>query len=213
MASSIAVRRVTASSPLIKRLLNNRSSLRPLAPAPSALRSFNTNTQMTSYDEGERGVDIDRRDRGVSRRRDAFPSFFPDALDPFSPPRTVTQLLNMMDQFMDSPFQLNRGMGVNRGWDVREDENGLYIRMDMPGVDKENVKVCVEQNTLVIKGEGEKESEDEEHGRRYSSRLDLPSNMYKVDEIRAEMKNGVLKVTVPRVKEEERKDVFQVKVD
>lgn len=121
--------------------------------------------------------------------------------------------MNMMDQFMDNPFVGNRGMGGSRGWDVREDENGLYIRMDMPGVDKENVKVCVEQNTLVIKGEGEKESEDEEYGRRYSSRLDLPTNLYKIDEIKAEMKNGVLKVTVPRVKEEERKDVFQVQVD
>lgn len=213
MASSVAVRRATALSSLISRLLNNENSLRPVAAAPSTVRSFNTNTQMTSYDEGERGVDFDRRDRGVSRRRDAFPSFFTDVLDPFSPPRSVTQLLNMMDRFMDNPFVGNRGMGGSRGWDVREDENGLYIRMDMPGVDKENVKVCVEQNTLLIKGEGQKESEDEEYGRKYSSRLDLPTNLYKIDEIKAEMKNGVLKVTVPRVKEEERKDVFQVQVD
>lgn len=76
MASSIAVRRAIASSSLVKRLLNHGSSLRSVAAAPSTVRSFNTNTQMTSYDEGERGVDIDRRDRGVSRRRDASPSFF-----------------------------------------------------------------------------------------------------------------------------------------
>ena len=34
-----------------------------------------------------------------------------------------------------------------------------------------------------------------------------------MDKIKAEMKNGVLRVTVPKVKEEERKDVFQVKIE
>ncbi|WOH12193.1 hypothetical protein DCAR_0831693 [Daucus carota subsp. sativus] len=52
-----------------------------------------------------------------------------------------------------------------------------------------------------------------EDGRRYSSRIELPQNVYKVDEIKAEMTNGVLKVRVPKVKEEERKDVFQVKIE
>ncbi|XP_063939845.1 heat shock 22 kDa protein, mitochondrial [Daucus carota subsp. sativus] len=59
---------------------------------------------------------------------------------------------------------------------------------------------------LLIAGEGE-------DGRRYSSRIELPQNVYKVDEIKAEMTNGVLKVRVPKVKEEERKDVFQVKIE
>uniref|UniRef100_A0A0A9CFP8 Hsp22 n=1 Tax=Arundo donax TaxID=35708 RepID=A0A0A9CFP8_ARUDO len=34
-----------------------------------------------------------------------------------------------------------------------------------------------------------------------------------MDNIKAEMKNGMLKVTVPKLKQEERKDVFQVKVE
>ncbi|XP_059275971.1 small heat shock protein, chloroplastic-like [Lycium ferocissimum] len=124
----------------------------------------------------------------------------------------------MMDQMMDSPFSVSpRGIGTGvlprRGWDVKEDDNALYLKMDMPGLDKENVKVSVEENMLVIKGEGEKESEDEEYRRRYSTRLEIPPNLYKLDGIKAEMKNGVLKVAVPKVKEEERKDVFNVQVE
>lgn len=141
-----------------------------------------------------------------------------DVFDPFSPPRSVSQLLNIMDQMMDSPFvaaprSMGTGVGARRGWDVREDDNALYIKMDMPGLDKENVKVAVEENTLIIKGEGEKESEDEEYRRRYSTRLEIPQNMYKLDGIKAEMKNGVLKVAVPKVKQEERKDVFNVQIE
>lgn len=219
MASSLAFRRAAnVSSPLLRKLIDV-ASVRPLAAAPSVVaRSFNTNAQMTAYDEGDRSVDVERRrESGISRRRDSFPSFFSDVFDPFSPTRSVNQLLNMMARFMEDPFLAARELGPaavsRRGWDVREDDKALYIKMDMPGLDKENVKVAVEQNTLSIRGEGEKESEEEEYGRRYSSRLDLPPNLYKLDEVKAEMKNGVLKVVVPRVKEEERKDVLQVKVD
>lgn len=211
MATSLALSRATASS-LFNRLVN------PVRSA-SVFRSFNTNTQMTAFNEDDHGVDVDRRsDRSVYRRPDSFPSFFSDVFDPFSPPRSVSQLLNMMDQMMDSPFTaapggMGAGVGSRRGWDVREDDDALYIKMDMPGLDKENVKVSVEENTLIIKGEGEKESEDEEYRRRYSTRLEIPQNLYKLDGIKAEMKNGVLKVAVPKVKQEERKDVYNVQVE
>ncbi|PKI41571.1 hypothetical protein CRG98_038082 [Punica granatum] len=118
-----------------------------------------------------------------------------------------------MDQLMDDPFSQGFTAGSRRGWDVRDDDDTLYLRIDMPGLGKEDVKISVEQNTLIIRAEGDRESdEDEESGRRYSGRIDLPQNLYNINDIRAEMKNGVLKVCVPKVKEEERKDVFQVQV-
>ncbi|KAF5729855.1 small heat shock protein chloroplastic-like [Tripterygium wilfordii] len=218
MAASIVLRRANPSS-LLSKISN---PVRYASVSPSVYRSFNTNSQVTSVDDSDRCVDVERRpysDRPVSRRRDTSPSFFPgftDVLDPFSPTRTLSQVLNMMDQLMENPFtgpSRSVGGGSMRGWDVKEDENALHIRIDMPGLSKEDVKVAVEQNTLIIKGEGGREAEDEESGRRYSSRLDLPLNVYKTDEIKAEMKNGVLKVVVPKVKEAARKDVREVKVE
>lgn len=87
----------------------------------------------------------------------------------------------------------------------------------MPGLGKEEVRVKVEQNTLVIKGESREEEEGEEEEeeidrRRYSSRIDLPPSWYKIEDIKAEMKNGVLKVMVPKVKGEERQDLFVVPI-
>lgn len=135
--------------------------------------------------------------------------------DPFSPSRSLSQVLNAMDNLMSNPFAAPSRLGLARpGWYAKEDDSSLLLRLDMPGIDKENVKISVEQNTLVIKGEGGKEeSEDEETARKYLSRLDLPVNVYKLDEIKAELKNGVLKIRVPKVKEEERKDVRQVRVE
>ncbi|VFQ88750.1 unnamed protein product [Cuscuta campestris] len=224
MASSMAIRRAAAtSSSLFNRLVGPS---RQAAAAPSVFRSFNTNAQMKAYDDDDRAVDVRRRsDRSPSRRREASsPGYVSDSFDPLSPPRSVSQLLNMMDQLMDNPLAASFGgfpaaaaAAPRRGWDVKEDDNALYINMDMPGLGKGDVKVWVEENTLMIKGEeaGEEVKEDgEEYARRrYSTRLDIPANLYKLDAIKAEMKNGVLKVAVPKVKQEERKDVFQVNVD
>lgn len=139
-----------------------------------------------------------------------------DVIDPFYPTKSLSQVLNLMDQLMEDPFQASRGFtgGSRRGWDVKEDDKALQLRIDMPGLGKEDVKVAVDENTLIIRGEGgETEAGDEEGGRRYSCRIDLPTKLYKVDEIKAEMRNGVLKVVVPKVQEGERKDALEVPVE
>ncbi|KAK6935189.1 Alpha crystallin/Hsp20 domain [Dillenia turbinata] len=206
MASSLALRRAATSS-LFSMLAG------PRVAAPVLTRAFNTDVQLRDDgDVDDRGLVVDRRsDRALSRRR--FDPFFSDVLDPFSPTRSLNQVLNMMDFFMDNPILSSPVAGSRRGWDVKEDENALSLKIDMPGLGKENVKVSVEQDALIIKGEGERESEEEESVRRYSSRIQIPPNLYKLDSIKAEMKNGVLKVVVPKAKEEERKDVFQVNID
>ncbi|KDO65492.1 hypothetical protein CISIN_1g028463mg [Citrus sinensis] len=208
MASSLALKRLVSFN-LIPRAL--RCTVAP--SATSASRFFNTNA-VRQYDDGgdDRDLDIDRRSaRSFPRRRDDF--FSGNVFDPFSPTRSLSQVLNFMDQMTESPFFSGTRGGLRRGWDAKETDDALNLSIDMPGLGKEDVRVSLEQNTLVIRGEGGKEGEGEESVRRYTSRIDLPEKLYRTDQIKAEMKNGVLKVTVPKVKEEERADVFQVKVD
>lgn len=112
-----------------------------------------------------------------------------------------------MDQISENPFL----SATRRGWNARETEGGLHLRFDMPGLGKEDVKVSVNKNTLVIEGEGRNVDGDEP--RRYSTGIELPEKLFKADGIKAEMKNGVLRVVLPKIKEEERSDVFHVKVE
>ncbi|GFP89433.1 heat shock 22 kDa protein mitochondrial [Phtheirospermum japonicum] len=81
--------------------------------------------------------------------------------------------------------------------------------MDMPGLSKEDVKVSVEQSTLMVKGEGKKESGRSYSDRIHLDRIHLSEKLYKIKEIKAEMKNGVLKLFVPKTKT----DVFDVSVE
>ncbi|KAH7855100.1 hypothetical protein Vadar_021249 [Vaccinium darrowii] len=103
----------------------------------------------------------------------------------------------------------------DRKWDKMEMDDSLSIHMDMPGLGKEDVKVVVEQNIdLIVRGETKEEYRKKDSGQKYTNAIYLSKKLYKTDQIKAEMKNGVLKVVVPKVKEEDRPDVFHhVKVE
>lgn len=87
---------------------------------------------------------------------------------------------------------------------------GCISDLTCPG-SKEDVKVSLEKNTLVIEGEGGDVDGDEP--RRYSTGIELPEKLFKADDVKAEMKNGVLRVVLPKFKEEERTDVFHARVE
>ncbi|CAH8279264.1 unnamed protein product [Arabidopsis lyrata] len=209
-SSSLALRRLLSSSTVVV-----PRALRAVRPVAASSRLFNTNA-VRNYEDG-----VDRNhnsNRHVSRRGG---DFFSDVFDPFTPTRSLSQMLNFMDQVSEIPLvAATRGMGasgIRRGWDVKEKDEALHLRIDMPGLSREDVKLALEQNTLVIKGEGKTEEGEEGDvsgdGRRFTSRIGLPEKVYKTDEIKAEMKNGVLKVVIPKVKEEERNNVRHINVD
>ncbi|KAM5557080.1 heat shock 22 kDa protein, mitochondrial [Rosa sericea] len=204
MASSLTVRRLLSSNLLPKPL--SSSAFRTIPAA----KLFNTNASRR-YDSDESDeTDLDsygRHDRSLPRRRDNFISdvFAPP---PFSVDRNLNQVLNLVDQISENPFL----SATRRGWDARETEDGLHLRLEMPGLGKDDVKVSVEKNTLVIRGEGG-HVDGEEEPRRYSTGIQLPEKMFKTDGVKADMKNGVLTVVVPKIKEEERSDVFHVRVE
>ncbi|KAM1471322.1 hypothetical protein COP2_043000 [Malus domestica] len=219
MASSLALRRLLSANRFPKSFAI--STIRPLAITRSpASKLFNTNALRSSDDDNnESDLNFDRRSgRHFSRRGD---DFFSDVFVPFSPRPNLSHVLNLMDQISENPIlSATRGVGeagLRLGWGARETEDALHLRFDMPGLGKEDVKISVEHNNILsIKGEGGKEDnvgEEEAPPRRYNTGIGLPEKMFKTDSIKAEMKNGVLKVVVPKLKEEEKADVFHVKVE
>lgn len=103
---------------------------------------------------------------------------------------------------------------------VREDEERYRLRFEVPGLGKDDVRVTVEDGVLVIQGEKREEREegDEDDGEWWSASsygcyhasLLLPDDA-RVEGITAEVKDGVLYVTVPRTAEGKR-NVTEVKV-
>lgn len=92
--------------------------------------------------------------------------------------------------------------------DIMDDDKRGEIRFNMLGLSRKDVKVMVEDNMLVIRGEHSKEdgegtggSDDgwwkERSMSSYNMRLVLP-NVGDKSKVRAELKNGVLFVIVPK---------------
>ncbi|KAH7283054.1 hypothetical protein KP509_35G059100 [Ceratopteris richardii] len=107
---------------------------------------------------------------------------------------------NINDVMCRVHFPTNR-----RAWATSQDENALSFRMDMPGIAKEDVKVYVDDNRLVVRGkynQPKEIAEDESHilaenVGTYSAELFLPDNVQS-DKIKSQMKDGMLVVTAPK---------------
>ncbi|KAF7100274.1 hypothetical protein CFC21_101807 [Triticum aestivum] len=185
----------------------------------AARRPYNTRVKEVSRYDDDKDDDRDL----------VIPSFFSQGmlpfptyvLDPLGAQTSMARLLSLMEDVASQTGGLSStaGAGASRlgRWVAKEDDDAVYLKVPMPGLTKEHVEVRADKNILVIKGEGEKQpwdGDDDSAVPRYNRRIEMPSaDAYKMDKIKAEMKNGVLWVTLLKVKEEERKDVFHVKVE
>ena len=109
--------------------------------------------------------------------------------------------------FQDSVARL-LGDGTGRPWtppvDIFESENELVLRADVPEVDQKNIDIRFENGTLTLRGERKFTNEEHLSAHRiergygvFSRSFALPDS-FDPDRIRAEYRNGVLTVTVPK---------------
>jgi len=89
--------------------------------------------------------------------------------------------------------------------DIEENDTEFIVKADLPEVKKEEIKVHVQEGVLTI--EGERKQQKEEQGRRFHKiereygrfvrRFALPIEV-NAEKVRAEFKDGVLSVAVPK---------------
>ena len=98
--------------------------------------------------------------------------------------------------------------------DISEDKENFSLRLDLPGVKKDEVKISYNDGQLTISGERkqEKETGDSKYHRveraygKYYRSFTLPSKI-KEDKIEAEFKDGQLIITVPKAEEAKPKEI------
>jgi len=102
--------------------------------------------------------------------------------------------------------------------DIYEDKEKYTLKLDLPGIKKDDVKISFVDNKLSISGERSQESEHKDSkchriersfGRYYRS-FNLPENVQS-DKIIAEFKDGQLTISVPKAEEAKPKEI-EIKV-
>lgn len=135
---------------------------------------------------------------------------------------------DMVDAIKEKQEELEKAIAeyksstpIKLSMDVTENDENITVVTDLPGVNKDDIKIDITEDTLTIdvKFEEESEEEGEEEGVMYHKKernygeanrtIVLPANI-KMDEVTAKFDNGVLTVVLPKL---EQKEVFEVKVD
>ena len=126
------------------------------------------------------------------------------------------------DNFVNSFFSdLPLAGGSNTELEMYEDDNNVVVKVKAPGFKADDLDISVEGKMLTISGAAKAEEEEEDKKRKYyykeirnesfTRSVALPSAV-KSEETKAEFKDGMLHLTLPK-KEEVKPKKIQIKAN
>jgi HSP20 family protein len=147
-------------------------------------------------------------------------------LDPFGEMRLMQERMDRLFDSTFSRFRMSPGFVVKDGgfpfipkMDISEDKNNYIIRIDLPGMEKSDIKITFKGKNMIVSGKKErvKESKDNKgisYERSYGqfSRICSLPGPFDKSKTKAKYSKGVLNVTVAKAPEKKEKEVT-VKVD
>ena len=115
---------------------------------------------------------------------------------------------NLLDDiFGDLDYAENKIMKT----DIKEHKDNYSIMVDLPGYNKDDIKISIDDGYLTINAKMSKDEEEKEKGRfirreRYfgeCSRSFYVGDNIEVDDIKASFKNGSLSLEIPKKEQKE----------
>jgi HSP20 family protein len=139
-----------------------------------------------------------------------FAPFTPYDVFAGGPFQFMRRMMEEMDRLVEAinPSLVSGGTVASRLWspaiEVARRDGSLVIRAELPGLSKDDVKVELTPDGLLIQGERKEEHAEEQEGvlrseRRYgrfSRTIPLPDGA-NAEQAKAQFNNGVLEVTIP----------------
>ena len=122
----------------------------------------------------------------------------------------------VFESFFNAPMR-RRGEDVG-GWypdvDIVESKDNIEVQVDLPGMEKDDIKVSVEDSVLTIKGERKAMKEEKEKNYHQIERtcgtftrsFSLPTSV-EGERIKANYKNGVLKIDLRKAEAVKPKEI------
>ncbi len=116
---------------------------------------------------------------------------------------------DLFDEMFNDPF-FTRGESKLMKTDIKEKKDHYELEIDLPGYEKEDIKIELSDGYLTVHASMNKTVDDEKdskyvHKERYvgnSSRSFYVGEGIKEEDIKASFKNGTLKLTLPKKEQE-----------
>jgi HSP20 family protein len=125
----------------------------------------------------------------------------------YEPYKLFDQFNNEISRLLSStrPGSAAATSGWTPAVDIREEEGRYLLVADLPGIDRKDVDITVEDNTLTFRGERTAEKDDSSTGYRHRERFHgeflrqftLPDTA-DTENIRATVNAGVLEIEIPK---------------
>lgn len=117
---------------------------------------------------------------------------------------------DLFDEIFDNPFFSRVDTKLMRT-DIKEKKDSYVVNVDLPGYEKEDIKIEINNGYLTVTAEKTNSDEEKEEGRyirkeRYSgqcSRSFYVGDNVKDTDVKASFKNGILTLEFPKEKHEE----------
>ena len=116
---------------------------------------------------------------------------------------TVPSIFNRMDSVIDGFFNNSSYINSRRAkCSINENDNAYSIHMEIPGIEKEDVLIECENEILNISSAIKEDEKSNEQFNRFDV-IDINRSFYLPDDvdakkIDAQLKNGILEITIPR---------------
>jgi len=138
----------------------------------------------------------------------------------------IKRMRREMDKLFDSFLaeQSKAFSHIERGFrmpvsDVRETDDEVIVRFEIPGVNKEDINLEITEDTIKLRAQRKAESRLEKEGyfraessyKGFYQMLTLPCKVIP-ERARAEYKNGVLEVRVPKAEKKKEKKAVGVEI-
>jgi len=126
--------------------------------------------------------------------------------------------LTPLRELLDSAFQLAGNGTPDRAWappvELHEDKDQYTVQLELPGMNKEDFEIALDDGVLSVSGERklERETKDSEVFRTerfygsFRRQVSIPAAV-KTEEIKATYKDGVLHISLPKAEEAKPKKI------
>jgi len=131
----------------------------------------------------------------------------------------LTDIREELDRLFESPLaELARTSQLLSGWtpalDLHEDKDNFVVKVELPGMKKEDIDISLHDGSLSISGERKSEEKfadaevyrSERFVGRFQRTIALPSAVAN-DQVKAQYKDGILTITLPKTEEAKPKQI------